>query len=109
MFRTGLLYAFAAFAEIGGCYAVWMVVRRGASIGWLGVAAVLLGAFAWCLARTDQQFAGRAFAAYGGVYVAASLIWLWTVESEAPSGSDLLGAALVLAGAIIILTGTTQG
>ena len=105
MLRTGLLYVVAAFAEIGGCYAVWIVLRREASWAWLAVAAVLLAAFAWFLARIDQQFAGRAFAAYGGVYVAGSLAWLWAVESQAPSRSDLLGAALVLAGAAVIWAG----
>ena len=105
MLRTGLLYAVAAFAEIGGCYAVWVVLRRDASWGWLGLGAVLLGAFAWFLAQVDQAFAGRAFAAYGGVYVAASLVWLWVAESEAPSRADVMGAGLVLAGAVVILTG----
>lgn len=103
MLRTGLLYAAAAIAEIGGCYAVWAVVRRGAGWGWLLVAATLLGAFAWLLARTGQQFAGRAYAAYGGVYVATSLLWLWAMEGETPTRLDLLGAAFVVAGAIIIL------
>ncbi len=103
MLRTGLLYAAAAFAEIGGCFAVWVVLRRGASVGWLVAAATLLGGFAWLLARTDQQFAGRAFAAYGGFYIAASLIWLWAVEGDAPTRMDLLGAGLVLTGAALIL------
>lgn len=103
MLRTGLLYAAAALAEIGGCFAVWAVLRRGAAWGWLLAAAALLGGFAWLLARSDQQFAGRAYAAYGGVYVAASLLWLWLVEGDTPTRLDLLGAALVLAGAALIL------
>ena len=102
MLRTGLLYAGAAVAEIGGCYAVWAVLRRGSSWGWLMAAAGLLGSFAWLLARTDQQFAGRAYAAYGGVYVVASLVWMWAVEGGAPSRMDVLGAVLVLAGAAVI-------
>lgn len=106
MLRTGLLYAAAAAAEIGGCYAVWAVMRRGAAWGWLLAAAALLGGFAWLLARTDQQFAGRAYAAYGGVYVVASLVWLWAVEGDAPTRMDVLGAALVLAGAAVILIRT---
>lgn len=102
MLRTGLLYTGAAFAEIGGCFAVWAVLRRGACVEWLLAAVVLLGAFAWLLARTDQQFAGRAYAGYGGVYVAASLLWLWLVEGVTPTRIDLLGAAFILVGAAII-------
>lgn len=108
MLRTGLLYVIAAFAEIGGCYAVWMVLKHDASSLWLGLAALLLGSFAWFLSRIDQDFAGRAFAAYGGVYVAASLVWLWLAEQQAPSRADLLGVALVLAGAVVIVVGNPQ-
>ena len=37
---------------------------------------VALAAFAWLLAQVDAAFAGRAFAAYGGVYILASLVIL---------------------------------
>lgn len=107
MLRTGLLYAVAALFEIAGCFAVWAVLRRDAAWGWLLAAAVLLAGFALLLARTDQHFAGRAYAAYGGVYVAASLFWLWLVEGDTPTRFDLLGAALVLAGATLILVQPT--
>lgn len=103
--RTSLVYALAALAEIGGCFVVWKVVRQGLPAGWLVLAAVLLGGFACLLARADQAFAGRAFASYGGVYVAFCLLWLWAVEGVVPSGRDLLGGAVVLAGAAIIFSG----
>ncbi len=97
------LFALAALAEIAGCFAVWAVLRLGRSAWWLlpGLACLLL--FAWLLARVDAPFAGRAFAAYGGVYIAASLGWMWAVERAAPDRYDLLGLALCLAGAGIIL------
>lgn len=99
---TGALFALAAFLEIAGCFAVW-AVARGASPLWLGPGAVALGLFALLLALADEPFAGRAFAAYGGVYVAASLMWLWAVEGQRPDRWDALGAAAVLAGAALIL------
>jgi small multidrug resistance family-3 protein len=58
--------------------------------------------FAFLLTRVDTALAGRAFAAYGGVYIAASLAWLWAVEGARPDRWDVLGGAVCLAGAAII-------
>jgi small multidrug resistance family-3 protein len=103
-----LLYLGAAFAEIAGCFAVWAVLRQGAAWWWLLPGAVALGGFAWALAQVPADAAGRAFAAYGGVYIAASLAWLVLIEREAPRWTDLAGAALCLAGAAIILIGALR-
>jgi small multidrug resistance family-3 protein len=64
-----------------------------------------LAAFAWVLTRIDSDFAGRAYAAYGGVYIAASLGWLWAVEGARPDRWDLVGTTLCLTGAAVILLG----
>jgi small multidrug resistance family-3 protein len=61
--------------------------------------------FAVCLTRTDSGYAGRAFAAYGGVYIVASLVWLWMVEGVRPDHWDAAGALLCVAGACTILWG----
>lgn len=103
MLRAGGIYALAAAAEIGGCFAVWAVTRLGRSPWWLAAGLVLLAAFAWLLTRIEAPAAGRAFAAYGGVYIAASLTWMWGVEGLRPDRWDLAGAALCLAGAAVIL------
>lgn len=105
MMKVWVIYGLAAVLEISGCFAVWAVLRRAASPLWLLVAAAALAAFAWMLAQSEQAFAGRAFATYGGVYIAASLGWLWLVEGVPPSRTDVLGAAIVLAGAAVILRG----
>jgi small multidrug resistance family-3 protein len=60
-------------------------------------------AFAFALTRVDSAFAGRAYAAYGGIYIAASLVWLWLIEGQAPTRTDLVGAALAISGALIII------
>ena len=93
----------AAVLEIAGCFAVWAWVRDGRSPLWLvpGVAALL--GFAFLLTRAETEHAGRAYAAYGGVYVAASIGWLWLVERQAPDRWDLLGLVACLAGSAIIL------
>lgn len=98
-------YAGAALAEIAGCFAVWAWWRLGQSPLWLVPGLVSLAVFAWLLAQSPTDQAGRAFAAYGGVYIAASLAWLWAVEGRRPDQWDLLGAAICLAGAAVILWG----
>ena len=103
MLRAGGIYALAAVAEVGGCFAVWAVLRLGRSALWLVPGMVLLVAFAWLLTRVETAAAGRAFAAYGGVYIAASLGWMWAVEGLRPDRWDAIGAMLCLAGAAIIL------
>lgn len=98
----------AAIAEIAGCFAVWAVLRHGASAWWLAPGALSLGAFAVALTVVPSEAAGRVFAAYGGVYVAASLAWLRLVEGRAVNATDLIGAGLCVLGALVILGGITR-
>jgi len=81
---TLAIYAGAALSEIVGCFAVWAWMRQEASAFWLLPGLVSLAVFAWLLTLAPSDFAGRAYAAYGGVYIAALLIWLWAVENSAP-------------------------
>ena len=67
-----LLYVAAALAEIAGCFSFWAWARLGRSVFWLVPGMLSLAAFAWVLTRIDADFAGRAYAAYGGVYIAVS-------------------------------------
>ena len=99
------IYVAAAFAEIAGCFAFWAWWRTGRPLWWLvpGIASLIL--FAWLLSLSPAQHAGRAFAIYGGVYIASSLAWLWMVEGLPPDRWDLIGAVVCLAGAAIILWG----
>ena len=94
-----------AGAEIAGCINIWAWLKLGKSGLWLipGVAALVL--FAFLLTRIDSLFAGRAFAAYGGVYIAASLVWLWAVEGARPDRWDAIGAVICLIAAAVILFG----
>lgn len=99
------IYIMAALAEIAGCFAFWAWLRLGKSAGWLLPGLVSLMIFAWLLTRIDSASAGRAYAAYGGVYITASLVWLWLAEGVRPDRWDLLGASICLLGASIILFG----
>lgn len=99
------LYALAALAEIAGCFGFWAWARLNQPAWWLLPSLACLSLFAWLLTRVQLDFAGRAYAAYGGVYIVASLIWLWLVEDRQPDRWDMAGAALSLAGATLILLG----
>lgn len=98
-------YSLAALAEIAGCFAFWAWLRLGKNVLWLIPGTLSLIAFAYLLTRLDASFAGRAYAAYGGIYIAASLLWLWIVENRIPDRWDLLGGIVCLIGAAIILFG----
>ncbi len=100
-----VIYVAAAIAEIAGCFSFWAWLRLGTSPLWLvpGIGSLVL--FAWLLTHVDASFAGRAYAAYGGIYIGASLLWLWSVEGSPPDRWDVIGAIVCLTGAGIILLG----
>ncbi|MFG1372535.1 YnfA family protein [Xanthobacter oligotrophicus] len=98
-------FLLAALGEIAGCFAFWHVVRLGGSPWWLLVGIASLGAFAYALTFVEAEAAGRAFAAYGGIYILSSLVWMWTVEGVRPDRWDATGAVLCLAGAAVIVFG----
>lgn len=101
---ASVLYAVAAaIAEIAGCFAFWAWLRLEKSAWWVLPGLVSLALFAVLLTRIESAFAGRAYAAYGGVYIAASLAWLAFVEGQRPDRWDLLGALVCLVGAAVIL------
>jgi small multidrug resistance family-3 protein len=103
--KSMLWYLVAAAGEIGGCFAFWAWLRMKKSPLWVLPGLVALVTFALALTRIDADNAGRAYAAYGGVYILASLAWLWAVEGIRPDRWDTLGAAICLAGAAVILFG----
>ena len=101
-----ILYSAAAIAEIGGCFAFWAWLRLGRSVYWVLPGVISLTVFALLLTRIESMFAGRTFAAYGGVYIAASVLWLWAVEGQRPDRWDVVGSVICLIGAGIISIGT---
>ncbi len=102
---TAAIYIAAALAEIAGCFAFWAWLKLGKSALWLIPGMISLAAFAWLLTLVEVEAAGRAYATYGGVYIAASLAWLWAFEGMRPDRWDLTGAAICLVGAAVILFG----
>lgn len=102
---TLFVYVGAALAEIAGCFSFWAWLRLGKSPWRLGPGMASLALFAWLLTLVDSNAAGRAYAAYGGIYIVASLGWLWAVEGLRPDRWDGIGASICLVGAGIILLG----
>lgn len=98
-------FILAAVLEIAGCFAFWQWHRADKSALWLIPGAVSLAAFAYILARAEVAFAGRAYAAYGGIYIGSALLWLWIIEGKRPDAWDAGGAAVCIAGAMMILLG----
>lgn len=101
--QTIAAYIGASLAEIAGCFAFWAWVRLDKPVWWIlpGLASLCL--FAYLLTLIDSNAAGRTFAAYGGVYIASSLGWLWLVEGIRPDRWDMVGACICLVGAAIII------
>ena len=100
-----IYFALAAVAEIAGCFAFWAWLRLHRSPLWLLPGMGSLALFAFLLTRVDSEAAGRAYASYGGVYIVASIAWLWLVEQRTPDRWDLVGASICLFGAGVILFG----
>lgn len=108
----GILFVYvgAAIAEIGGCFGFWMWLRQDKSAWLLPASLASLSIFAWLLTLVDTNVAGRAFAAYyGGVYIVASLVWLWQVEHVRPDSWDIVGGAVCLVGAAHHSVRSTNG
>lgn len=100
-----LWFFLAALFEIAGCYAFWMWLRHGKSALWALPAVISLTLFAVLLTRIEATYAGRAYAAYGGIYIIASITWLGVIERVRPLMSDWIGVGLCVMGATIILFG----
>lgn len=102
---TPLIYLGAALAEITGCFAFWAWLRLDRSPWWLVPGIASLALFAYLLTLIEVEHAGRAFAAYGGVYIVTSIVWLWAIEGTRPDRWDVIGGAICLIGAAVILWG----
>lgn len=98
-------YAVAALAEIAGCFAFWAWFRMNRSPLWLVPGVLSLMLFAYLLTRVDSAAAGRAYAAYGGIYIAAAVLWLWCAEGVRPDRWDIAGMMLCLLGTAVIFFG----
>ncbi|MEZ2346417.1 YnfA family protein [Terriglobus sp. RCC_193] len=98
-------FVVASLLEIGGCFAFWVYFRLHKSPVWMAPGVLSLILFAMALTRVDSSEAGRAYAAYGSIYICSALVWMWVVEKNRPDLWDLSGAAVCLLGSAVILFG----
>ena len=104
LLRATGLFVITALAEIVGCYLFYLWLREGKSAALLLPGMASLAGFAWLL-TLHPTGAARTYAAYGGVYIAVSLAWLWLVEGERPTTWDIAGAVVAIAGMALIVLG----
>lgn len=96
------LFVFAAFCEIGGAYSIWQWQRTGKStlFALIGCAALFL----YSMIQTLQTFSfGRAFAAYGGIFILTAMLWGWLIDGRSPDRWDWIGVGICLAGVVVIV------
>jgi small multidrug resistance family-3 protein len=101
--RSIVLFALAALAEIGGAWMVWQGVREHRGLAWVGAGIAALGAYGFVATLQDEPNFGRILAAYGGVFVAGSLVWGVVLDGFRPDRYDIVGALVCLAGVAVIM------
>lgn len=107
--RSILLFVLAAVAEIGGAWLVWQGVRENKGLLWIGAGVIALGAYGFVATlQPDAEF-GRILAAYGGVFVAGSLLWGMVADGFRPDRYDVIGAAVCLIGVAVIMYAPRAG
>ena len=107
--KSVIFYTSAALAELVGCFAFWSWLRLGKPVWWVFPGLISLAFFAYLLTLVESSAAGRTYAAYGGIYISASLFWLWLVEDITPDRWDFIGAGVCLLGAAVILVAPRSG
>ena len=100
---TILAYLGASIAEIVGCFSFWAWIKLGKTPLWIVPGVVSLCLFAYLLTFVESDYAGRAYAAYGAIYILSSIAWMYFVEGSSPDRFDLLGVVVCLIGAAIIM------
>jgi small multidrug resistance family-3 protein len=101
--RSLVLFALAAIAEIGGAWLVWQGVREHRGWAWVGAGVIALGVYGVVATLQPDAHFGRILAAYGGVFVAGSLLWGMAVDGFRPDRWDVAGALVCLLGVALIM------
>ncbi|AXN44920.1 UPF0060 membrane protein [Mycobacterium marinum] len=101
--RSILLFIVAAVAEIGGAWLVWQGIREQRGLAWIGAGVIALGLYGFVATLQPDAHFGRILAAYGGIFVAGSLLWGMAFDGFRPDRADIVGALVCLAGVGVIM------
>ena len=107
--RSILLFVLAAIAEIGGAWLIWQGVREQRGALWIGAGVVALGAYGFVATLQPDANFGRILAAYGGIFVAGSLLWGMAADGFKPDRWDIWGAGICLVGVAMIMYAPRAG
>ncbi len=100
--RSLLIFILAGLCEIGGGYLIWLWLKEGKP-GWYGIPGAVILAVYGIVATWQTANFGRVYAAYGGIFIVLALLWAWKVDGFKPDRYDIIGAAIALTGAAIII------
>lgn len=101
--KSVALFVLAALFEIGGAWLVWQGVREHRGWIWVGLGVIALGAYGFVATLQPDAYFGRILAAYGGVFVAGSLLWGMAFDGFRPDRWDVTGAIVCLLGVAVIM------
>jgi len=100
--RSLSLFVLAGLCEIGGCWLMWKWLRASRP-GWWGLAGAVILVLYGVIPTLQTSHFGRVYAAYGGFFIALSLLWGWALDGDRPDGADVVGAAIALAGVSVMM------
>lgn len=101
--RSLILFVAAAIAEIGGAWLIWQGVREHRGLAWMGAGVIALGIYGFVATLQPDSHFGRILAAYGGIFVAGSLVWGMVADGYRPDRFDISGALICLVGVAVIM------
>lgn len=107
--RSIVLFILAAFCEIGGCWLIWQGLREHRGAIFIGAGVIALGIYGFVATLQPDAHFGQILAAYGGVFVAGSLLWGVVADGYRPDRYDVLGAAICLVGVAVIMYAPRTG
>jgi small multidrug resistance family-3 protein len=97
-----MFFVLAGLCEIGGGYLIWLWIREGKSVGLALSGTVLLTVYGFVATLQPANF-GRAYAAYGGIFIILSILWGWQIDKIVPDRLDWVGAAIILIGVMVMM------
>ncbi|MHB8917492.1 MAG: YnfA family protein [Desulfocucumaceae bacterium] len=95
-------FVLAGLCEIGGGYLIWLWLREDKSV-WLALLGSAVLILYGIIPTLQPANFGRVYAAYGGIFIALSILWGWQVDKVVPDRFDIIGGVIALTGVFVIM------